>query len=173
MKHLILLALLIIPASVATSWASGKKTPPASISFHMEGSAAEAPKFARKVKTLAGEKYFRKVPEISTKDIVAFSPFPADDNLTYGIVFKLNTQATRRLNTTTTMNQGKLLLALVNGQALGVVRIDKPVNDGILVIWSGINQKEIKLYDRVAPRIGEDTKKWKQRLKEMKKREKK
>lgn len=170
MKYLILVALLTMPASIL---ASGKKTPPASISFHMEGSAAEAPKFARQVDTLVGKKFFRKVPEISTKDIVAFSPFPADDATTYGIVFKLNAQAMRRLTTVTTMNRGKLLLALVNGQALGVVRIDKPVNDGVLVIWSGIRQQEIKLYDQVAPRIGEDPKKWKARLKALKKAEKK
>ena len=169
MKHLILLALLLVPA---TGMASGKKTP-ASISFHMEGSAAESPKFARLVKTLAGNKYFRKVPEVSTKDIVSFSPFPADDKTTYGIVFKINAQASRRLQTTTTMHQGKLLLALVNGQALGVVRIDKPITDGMLVIWSGIAQQEIKMYDHVAPRIGEDPKVWKKRLKEMKKQAKK
>lgn len=170
MKHLILLSLLLIPAA---GMASGKKTPPASISFHMEGSAAEGPKFVRKVQTLAGEKHFRKVPEIGTKDIVAFSPFPADDKLTYGIVFKLNTQASRRLLASTTMNRGKLLLALVNGQALGVVRIDQPVKDGMLVIWSGVQQQEIKLYDQVAPRIGEDPKAWEKRLKEMKKKKKK
>jgi hypothetical protein len=170
MKHLILLTLLLIPAA---GMASGKKTPPASISFHMEGSVSEGPKLVRKVKTIAGERHFRKVPEIGTEDIVAFSPFPADDKLTYGIVFKLSTKATRRLMTTTTMNQGKLLLALVNGQALGVVRIDKPVKDGTLVIWSGIQQQEIMLYDKVAPRIGEDAKTWKKRLKETKKKNKK
>lgn len=168
MKQLLVL-LVLLPGMVM---ASGKKTPPASISFHLEGHAAEAPKFARKVKTLAGEGYFRKVPEVSSQDIIAFSPFPADDKKTYGIVFKLNTKATRRLQASTTMNQGKLLLALVNGQALGVVRIDKPVKDGMLVIWSGVKLEEIKLYDQVAPRIGEDAKTWKKRLKEAKKKSK-
>ncbi|MBT8036193.1 MAG: hypothetical protein KJO21_01495 [Verrucomicrobiae bacterium] len=169
MKHLILLTLLLTSAAVI---ASGKKTPPASISFHMEGSISEGPKFVRKVNTLADERHFRKVPEVSTKDIVGFSPFPADDKLTYGIVFKLNAKATRRLMVATTMNQGKLLLALVNGQPLGVVRIDKPVKDGLLVIWSGIKPEEIKLYDKLAPRIGEDAQVWKKRLKEMKKKKK-
>jgi len=169
MKHLILLLLFILPVTVM---ASGKKTPPAAISFHMEGSRAESPKFARMVKTLAGEKYFRKTPEISTKDIVEFSPFPADDNSTYGVVFKLTAPATRRLMAATTQNRGKLLLALVNGEALGVVRIDKPVTDGVLVIWSGVKQKEIKLYDMVCPRIGEDKKTWKKRLKAEKKKRK-
>ena len=153
--------------------ASGKKTPPASISFHLEGSAVEAPKFAREFNTLAGAKYFRKVPEVSSKNIEACSPFPADDDLTYGIVFKLNSQGSKRLNEVTTMHQGKLLLSLVNGQPLGVVRIDKPVSDGILVIWSGVTEQEVKLYDQIAPRIGEDPKKWKARLKKNKKESKK
>ena len=153
--------------------ASGKKTPPSSISFHLEGSAVEAPKFAREFNTLAGAKYFRKVPEVSSKNIEACSPFPADDDLTYGIVFKLNTQGSKRLNEVTTMHQGKLLLSLVNGQPLGVVRIDKPVTDGILVIWSGVTEQEVKLYDQIAPRIGEDPKQWKARLKKLKKESKK
>ena len=71
------------------------------------------------------------------------------------------------------MHQGKLLLSLVNGQPLGVVRIDKPVTDGILVIWSGVTEQEVKLYDQIAPRIGEDPKQWKARLKKLKKESKK
>ena len=164
MKLLAILC-LILPFFTVNILANGKKAPPASISFHVEGSSVEGPKFVRQVKTVAGQRYFRKVPEISTKDIVAFSPFPADDKTTYGIVFKLSKRAAQRLNTTTNLNRGKLLLAIVNGQAVGVVRIDKPVTDGMLVIWSGIQEHEIKLYDQLAPRIGEDPKIWKKRLK--------
>jgi len=166
MRYLLLFCLLLLP-TLAT--ASGKKTPPASISFHLEGSAAEAPKFAREFTTIAGKRFFRVVPEISSRNIVSFSPFPADDKRSYGIVFKLDNQGTKRLLEATLMNEGKLLLALVNGQPLGVVRIDKPVKDGILVIWSGVTEQEIKLYDQIAPRIGEDPKEWKKRLKKMKK----
>ena len=54
-----------------------------------------------------------------------------------------------------------------------MVRIDKPVSDGILVIWSGVTEQEVKLYDQIAPRIGEDPKKWKARLKKLKKESKK
>lgn len=163
------LVLFVLFTLCISANAAGKKAPPASISFHLEGSAAEAPKFAREFNTLAGTRYFRKVPEVSSKNIQACSPFPADDDRTYGMVFKLNAQGSKRLNEVTTMHQGKLLLSLVNGQPLGVVRIDKPVNDGILVIWTGITQQEVKLYDQIAPRIGEDPKQWKARLKQMKK----
>lgn len=165
-------ALLAMVLLASPALAGGKKNPPASISFHMEGDAVEVPRFAREFNTLAGVRYFRKVPEISSNHIVAFSPFPADDQRTYGLVFKLNGQGTKRLLEATTMNQGKLLLALVNGQPLGVVRIDKPVSDGMVVIWSGVTQQEIRLYDRMAPRIGEDPKEWKKRLKKIKKEDK-
>jgi hypothetical protein len=57
----------------------------------------------------------------------------------------------------------------MNGQAMGVVRVDKPVNDGMLVIWSGVTLKEVRQYDLLLPRIGEDKKKWKTRVKEAKK----
>ncbi|MGB0775462.1 MAG: hypothetical protein ACPGUY_06420, partial [Akkermansiaceae bacterium] len=153
MKHLILIAMILAPVWVQAG--GSKKTPPASITFHVQGSGAETAKFVRKVKTVAGTHFFRKVPEVSTKDIIAFSPFPADDKKTYGLVFKLNKTAARRLHASTTMHRGKLLLALINGQAVGVVRIDKPVTDGMLVVWSGVTTEELKLYDKVAPRIGE------------------
>ena len=145
--------------------ANGKKGPPAAITFHLQGTAAESPKFSREVETLAGRHFFRKVPEVSTKDIVAFAPFPADDKVTYGVVFQLSKRSAQRINATTNLNRGKLLMATVNGQAIGVVRINAPVTDGKLVIWSGIKADEIKLYDQLAPRIGEDPKIWKKRLK--------
>lgn len=166
MKQFVILFALMTPALV---FAGGKKTPPASLSFHIEGTAQEGPKFVRKVKTLAGEKHFRKSPEISTRDIIAFSPFPADDKNTYGLILQLNKTAKRRLFTSTSTNRGKLLLTLMNGQAMGVVRVDKPVNDGILVIWSGVTLKEVRQYDLLLPRIGEDKKKWEIRVKEAKK----
>ncbi len=169
MKH-ILLIFLLLPSAIL---ANGQKTPKTAISFHLEGEAAEAPKFARLVKTIAGEKYFRVVPEVSTKDIISFNPFPADDKATYGLVFKLNDKATRRLHSLSNLHQGKLLIALINGQARGVVNIDRPIKDGILVIWSGIQLQEIKLYDKALPRIGETEKEWKARLKAEKKKAKK
>lgn len=164
---------LILPLLSSPLLANGKKSPVAAITFHIEGSSKEGPKFVRKVKTVAGERYFRKVPEVSTSDIIAFSPFPADDKTTYGLVFQLSKRASTRLNASTNMHNGKLLIAIVNGQAVGVVKIDAPVTDGKLVIWSGIKDHEIKLYDQLAPRIGEDPKIWKKRLKYEQKKEKK
>lgn len=164
--RLITLYLACLQILCVSAHANGKKGEGGSISFHMQGDAAEGDKFVRKVKTEAGTHHFRKVPEVATNDIIAFSPFPSEeDPKTYGVVFQLSKRASQRLYASTNLSQGKLLLALVNGQAVGVVRIGKPVTDGMLVIWSGVSEQEVKLYDKRAPRIGEDPKVWKKRLK--------
>ena len=100
-----------------------------------------------------------------TKDIIAFRSFPADDGQTYGLIFQLNKTAAGRLRSLSTAEQGKLLLAVVNGQVRDAVVIDKPVGDGLIVIWKWITLAEVKLADKHRPRIGEDPKAWKKRLK--------
>ena len=161
----VLITLLLLPLLTLPASANGKKGTKGSVSFHVQGHAEEGKKFVREVETVAGKQYFRKVPEVSTDDIIAYSPFPAEDPNTYGVILQLSKRAGQRLHASTNLNQGKLLLALINGQAVGVVRIDKPVTDSQLVIWSGIQEREIKMLDQVVPRIGEDPKIWKKRLK--------
>ena len=168
MKY-ILFALLFLPGIIM---ASGKKAPTAAVSFHLETSADEFPKFARKVNTLAGDGYYRLVPEASTKDVTAFTSFPAEDGNTYGLVFKLDKEASRRLQATTSLHNGKLLLAMINGQPHGVVRIDRAISDGVLVIWKGVKLEHIRFYDETLPRIGESKQEWKERRKKEKKKAK-
>ena len=147
--------------------------PTGSISFHVEGAAAEAPKISREVTTEAGKGFFRVVPEISNNDAAAFSPFPAEDGNGYGLVIKLNKKATRKLEVISTLYQGKLLLSIINGQPHDIVRIDKPIKDGTLVIWQGVTLAQINSYDLIVPRIGENEETWKERVKEIKKNYKK
>ena len=45
------------------------------------------------------------------------------------------------------------------------VLIDRPVNDGLIVIWKRVSLAEVKLADQHLPRIGEDPKTWKKRIK--------
>ena len=62
-------------------------------------------------------------------------------------------------------NQGKFLLVMVNGSVRDAVLIDKPVTDGLLVIWQRIGLAEVRAADGLMPRIGETPKDWKLRLK--------
>ena len=61
---------------------------------------------------------------------------------------------------------------MINGQPHGVVRIDRPISDGILVIWKGVKLEHIRFYDETLPRIGESKKEWKERRKKEKKKAK-
>ncbi|MGJ8676746.1 MAG: hypothetical protein ACSHX0_04465 [Akkermansiaceae bacterium] len=166
MKYFFLLPLFI---STVISNAGGDKAPTASVSFHLEGAAAEAPKISRAVVTEAGEGYFRIIPEISNRDLESYSPFPAEEDNTYGAVFKLNKQGARKLELATTGNQGRFLLSIINGTPHEVVHIDKPIKDGMIVIWRGLNIDHINLCDQILPRINEDPADWKKRAKELKK----
>ncbi|MBI23678.1 MAG: hypothetical protein CMN05_08845 [Roseibacillus sp.] len=156
----ILMATALLPNTLA---AAGKKAPDLSVSFHLQAEPGDRQAF--KQLTAGKEVLFRKSAEISTKDIVAFRPFPADDGNSYGIVFQLNKLASNRLRNMSTAQQDKLLLAVVNGQERDAVLIDKPVNDGLIVIWKWVSLAEVKLADQHVPRIGEDPKAWKKRIK--------
>lgn len=153
-------AVALLPGALM---AGGKKAPELSISFHLEATPGERQAF--KQLTNGKEVFYRKSPEVGTKDIIAFRPFPADDGQTYGVIFQLNKTAAGRLRSLSTAEQGKLLLAVVNGQVRDAVVIDKPVGDGLIVIWKWITLAEVKLADKHRPRIGEDPKAWKKRLK--------
>lgn len=146
--------------STFTAIAGGKADEDAVISFHLETEEGENPKMVFPVQAGGKTRYFRRVPEIGTRDIAAFRPFPGDDDAnTYGILFQLKGISSRRLSSFSNANQGKMLLATANGRPVDMVKIDEPVDDGFIVIWKGITEAEIRLYDKSWPRIGESKKK--------------
>lgn len=136
--------------------ASGKAGENAVVSFHIETEAGENPNMIFPVEAGGKTRYFRRMPEIGARDIAAFRPFPGDDNArTYGIVFQLKNAAARRLSNITNANQGRMLLAATNGRPVDMVVIDQQVDDGFLVIWKGVTEGDIRLYDDAFARIGE------------------
>lgn len=140
--------------------ASGKPGEEPVVSFHIETEHAENPKMVFPVEAGGKTRYFRRMPEIATRDIEAFRPFPGDDGAnTYGIVFQLKKASAGRLANITNANNGRMLLAMANGRPVDMVVIDQQVDDGFIVIWKGITEADIRLFDKDAPRIGEDKKK--------------
>lgn len=153
-------AALVAWVSCAPAFAGGKAGEDPMVSFHIETEHAENPKMVFPIEAGGKTRYFRRMPEIATRDIAAFRPFPGDDGAnTYGIVFQLKKAAARRLTSITSANQGRMLLAMTSGRPVDMVMIDQPVDDGFIVIWKGVTEAEIRLYDKAAPRIGEDKKK--------------
>jgi len=140
--------------------AGGKAGEEPVVSFHIETEHAENPKMVFSLEVGGKTRYFRRMPEIGTRDIAAFRPFPGDDGAhTYGVVFQLKNAASRRLASITSANHGRMMLAMTNGRPVDMVVIDQEVDDGFIVIWKGVTEAELRLYDQAAPRIGEDKKK--------------
>lgn len=135
-------------------WASGKADTKASVTLHMETEATDNPKMIFPHVIDGQTRYFGRMPEINTKDVVSFSPFPSDGGGDYGAMFKLKENVAGRLSAITAANQGRWLVISVNGRVVDGVIIDKQVNDGLLVAWKGLSLEDIAVLDKQMPRIG-------------------
>lgn len=153
---LMMLAFALAPAVSA----SGKKEMKATVSFHMETEGTDNPKMIFGQMAYGKVRYFRRMPEITTKDVDSFSPFPSDaGGDDYGIVFILKDNAAKRLAAITNVNSGRWMLAQINGRVVDGVLIDKQVDDGRLVIWKGATLADIAIFDESLPRVGQEGKK--------------
>lgn len=153
---LTMLAFAIAPAVSA----SGEKKMKATVSFHMETEATDNPKMIFSQMAYGKQRFFRRMPEITTKDMVSFSPFPSDaGGDDYGIVFILKENAAKRLAAITSANQGRWMITQINGRVVDGVLIDKQIDDGRLVIWKGATLADVTLFDEGLPRVGQEGKK--------------
>jgi hypothetical protein len=158
-SHIAAIFLVVALALSPSAFASGKKEVKSSVSFHMESDGNDNPKMIAQAVHNGKNRFFRRLPEITTKDIVSFNPFPSEAGEDYGIVFRLTPTATNRLSAVTAANQGRYLMAQLNGRLVDGVLIDKQINDGFVVIWKGATIADIQLLDQDKPRIGEEGKK--------------
>ncbi|MBK1882618.1 hypothetical protein JIN85_09335 [Luteolibacter pohnpeiensis] len=146
----------MIALSICGARAGGKADEKLSISFHVETEASDNPKMIVPFKMPDGStKYFRRVPDFSVRDIENMAPFPADDESTYGIVFKLKENAAQRYEAISLANEGKMMCAQVNGRFVDAVIIDKAIKDGVIVIWRDVTLDDINAFDKIIPRIGQ------------------
>ncbi|MBC8125572.1 MAG: hypothetical protein H8M99_00280 [Gloeobacteraceae cyanobacterium ES-bin-144] len=137
--------------------ASGKADSKAAISFHLETEASDNPKMIFPQMANGKTRYFRRMPEVTTKDIASFRSFPSDTGGDdYGVIFSLKENAAKRLAAITNVAQGKYLISRINGQVNDGVLIDKQIDDGYLVIWRGITLAGIKGIEKSIPLTGQN-----------------
>lgn len=153
------LLLMAVLALIPTVQAGGKKENKVAVSFHMETEGTDNPKMIFSQLANGKQRYFRRMPEISMKDIQSFSPFPSEVGGDYGVVFKLKPTGANRFTAITSANSGRWMISQINGRILDGFLIDKPVNDGVVVIWKGVTIQDVNLLDGELPRIGEEGKK--------------
>ena len=156
------IAFLCLLASLPWAHASGKKDVPATVSFHMETDPTDNPRMTFQQAAGGKMRTFTRVPEVSTKDVLSFAPFPADDG-SYGLLFTFKEHSARRLAAVTNIAQGRYLLSRLNGRVVDGVLIDKPVEDGKLVVWKGATLADIAILDESFPRIGQEGQKKKKK----------
>lgn len=145
---------LFLFAFTSLVWAGGDKKVP-QVSFHVETEDSDNPKMIFPYEVLGKQRSFRRMPEISSKDFVGFTPFPADDQASYGMLIQLKDSSGKRLTAVTTANQGRMLVCQAFGRVVDAVMIDQPVNDRVIVVWKGLTLDEIRELDKTMPRIGE------------------
>lgn len=162
LRKWIALGCLITAGFLPASHAAGKKDTPATVSFHLETDATDNPRMIFQQAAGGKMRTFSRVPEVSSKDVLSFAPFPADDG-SYGILFSLKDHAAKRLAAVTNMGQGRFLISQLNGRTVDGVLIDKPVEDGKLVIWKGGTLADIAVLDESYPRIGQEGQKKKKK----------
>ena len=147
---------LLALAAVLPLHANGKKGDPSGISFHLQGDTTDNPKMIFTQATNGKVLPYRRLPEIVTKDIASFSPFPSKDGDGYGIVLQLKPAVKNRWSAVTASSIDRWLVAMVNGRVVDAVLIDKQIDDGQIVIWKGIGEAEIAAFDEMVPRMGEE-----------------
>jgi len=138
------------------AWAGGNKNKAVVVSFHVETEANDHPNMIFSAELGGKKRVFRRMPEITSKDFVAFTPFPSEDQQSYGALIQLKNTAATRLSNTTTVNTGKWLAAQAFGRIVDGVIIEDPVNDGKIMIWKGLTLEEVGELDKLIPRIGEE-----------------
>ncbi|MES2981422.1 MAG: hypothetical protein V4727_03830 [Verrucomicrobiota bacterium] len=157
MKNSIRWLFVFLFAFTAFAWAGGDKKIP-QVSFHVETEMNDNPKMIFPYEFLGKQRYFRRMPELASKDFMAFTPFPSEDQTSYGIIIQLRESSGKRLTAVTTANQGKLLVCQAFGRVVDAVMIDQPVNDRVILIWKGLTLDEIRELDKAMPRIGDKKK---------------
>ena len=140
---------LTLPLSVS---GAGRKKGEFSISFHVEGDKSEGDKRVGEDVINGRTVYFRRLPVVTNKDFQGYWPFPADDG-SLGAAFKLSSTGLRRLNTTGLTERGRLMRVVVNMRKVDVMLIDKNPEDGILVLWKGLTEEELKKLEKTLPQI--------------------
>ncbi len=150
-----ILLIALIGGVLAPLAQGGGKKEVARMSFHIETEASDNPKMIFPHTIFGQQRYFRRIPDISSADFVAFSPFPAEDQMSYGAIFQLKGNAARRLAAVTSINIGRWFVCQAFGRIVDGVLIDEPINDGRVVIWRGLALAEIGELDKSIPRFGE------------------
>jgi len=113
---------------------------------HTQANPRDTEVFATSVRTqLSGKEVaIEKMPWISERDVIAFSPYPAPDG-TYGALLQFDDHGRVVLDTLSVERRGGFLFVFVNGRFVTQLQVDKRVSDGKIYIPSGLTAADVDL----------------------------
>jgi hypothetical protein len=157
---LTLLCLFCLLGAQAQAGSSNKKKKEDifAIRVYGEGSAEDGEKFIVPMVLLDGRKaYLSIMPLLSEHDIKAVYPFRAADG-SGGAYLRLDGHGANLLTEYSTEHMGRkqVLVVMVNGRQVVDLLVDKPVNDGVLVIPYGLTMSEEAHLVNLYPIIGHE-----------------
>src|SRR5205809_3231312 len=124
--------------------------------LHAQANPRDTEVFATSVRAQVSGKNvaIEKMPWISERDVIAFSPYPAA-NGTYGALLQLDEHGRVVLDTLSVERRGSLLFVFINGRPITELEIDKRVSDGKIYIPSGLTSADIELIKKDWSMIGQ------------------
>lgn len=151
MHRCFIIALVLIPSLLSVG--ARKKATPIIVSFHLEASQEDGPKFTIPVKlgSESRQYFFKRSPEFTDNDIAYYYPFMAKNGSSFGVGFKLTPRATQELKGLALNYHGKLLGIRIGSSHYSAVIIDRPDTPGVITVWEGLTQTHIKTLDEVIP----------------------
>src|SRR5881296_2253035 len=146
MKSLCALVACVFFVSLPAKATGAAKPRHCILRVHAQANPRDTEVFSTSVRAqLSGKEVaIEKMPWISERDIIAFSPYPAA-NGTYGALFQLDEHGRVVLDTLSIERRGSLLFVLINGRLINELQIDKRVSDGKIYIASGLTAADIEL----------------------------
>lgn len=97
-------------------------------------------------------KYYDRSPFISTRMFDKYASFVNPDG-SYGVVFEVADEWRMRLFAETQNNINKNILPTVNWLCFELVHISRPITDGKLVIWGGLNGYDLKMINETVKAV--------------------
>lgn len=149
--------LILLTLVAVTMWCpgAGQKHKTYVATFHVEAAENFNPKMVTPLKLGSQHKqyFFSKLPTFTDHDIAWFYPFTAQDGITYGVAFRFKEHAAVELKAITLTNQGKLLGIKCSDAPIHAVLIDRPIDDGVVVIWEGLQQRHLQEFRKRFPHV--------------------
>ncbi len=105
-----------------------------------------------------GPHYYTKQPILTLDNVEKYRSFLMPDG-SYGVELFVKNEYHTRLYNGTVASVGRRMLPVVNGYAFTPMKIDRPISDGEVVIWGGLNGYDLRMISRTVKPINAELEK--------------